>query len=158
MPSQPVVDYLQSHHIPFSTQRHFPAYSAQEIAEKAHISGHRVAKTVVVKLDGKLALCVLPATERVNFSLLRQAAGSHTAELAEEEEFMSSFPLCEPGATPAFGELFGLAVYMSESLKHQGPLAFGCGDASELVVLSWQDFTSLEHPVFMTDMQRSAIG
>ena len=158
MLSRRVVEYLHSHHVPFSAQRHPPAYSAQEIAEKAHISGRWVAKTVVVKLDGKLALCVVPATERVNFSMLRQVAGSHTAELAEEEEFLDTFPFCEPGATPPFGELFGLPVYVSDSLKQDHPLAFGSGDASELLMLSWQDFNRLEHPVLMTDRQRKAMG
>ena len=158
MISPRVVEYLHSHHVPFSAQRHPPAYSAQEIAEKAHISGRWVAKTVVVKLDGKLALCVIPATERVNFSMLRQVAGSHTAELAEEDEFSGAFPSCEPGATPPFGELFGLPVYVSDSLKQDHPLAFGSGDASELLVLAWRDFDRLEHPVLMTDRQRKALG
>ncbi|OED40151.1 hypothetical protein ACH42_17590 [Endozoicomonas sp. (ex Bugula neritina AB1)] len=158
MPSQSVMNYLRSHRVPFSRQRHPPAYSAQEIAEKAHISGYRVVKTVVVKLDGHLALCVLPATERVNFGLLRQAAGCHKAELAEEDEFVASFPLCEPGAPPPFGELYGLSVFISDSLRQQTSLAFGCGDASERVVLTWQDFTELEHPVLMTGEQRCAIG
>lgn len=158
MPSQKVAEYLHSHQVPFTAQRHPPAYSAQEIAEKAHISGRLVAKTVVVKLDGKLALCVIPATERVNFSILRQTAGSHTAELAEEDEFINSFPFCEPGATPPFGELFGLPVFVSDTLAQDNPLAFGSGDASELLMLSWQDFNRLEHPILMTGRQRSAIG
>ena len=158
MPSQRVVDYLHSHHIPFSCQRHPPAYSAQETAAKAHISGRLVAKTVVVKLDGQLALCIVPATERVNFSVLRQAAGSHTAELAEEDEFIGNFPFCEPGAMPPFGELLGLPVFISDSLKQSHPLAFGSGDASALLMISWQDFNRLETPVMMTDRQRMALG
>ena len=158
MLSQRVVDYLHSHQVPFSAQHHPPAYSAQEIAEKAHISGRWVAKTVVVKLDGRLALCVIPATERVNFSILRQVAGSHTAELAEEDEFVDSFPSCEPGAMPPFGDLFGMSVFVSDTLKQEHPLAFGSGDASELLMLSWQDFNRLEHPVLMTDRQRRSMG
>lgn len=158
MISRKVVEYLHSHHVPFSARQHPPAYSAQEIAEKAHISGRRVVKTVVVKLDGKLALCVIPATERVNFSILRQVTGAHTAELAEEEEFVDIFPSCEPGTTPPFGELFGLPVYVSDSLEQDHPLACSSGDASELLVLSWQDFVRLEHPIVLTERQRKALG
>lgn len=158
MSSQNVTDYLYSRQVSFSKRHHPPAFSAQEVAEKAHISGRRVAKTVVVKLDGKLALCVLPATERVNFSLLRQAAGSHTAELAREEEFIDAFPSCEPGLMPPFGGLYGLPVYVSDSLKQDIPLAFSSGQASELLELSWQDFDRLVHPVFMTEKQKTAIG
>ena len=116
MPVQKVVEFLTAHHVPYRTQRHSPAFTAQEVAEKAHISGYHLAKTVVVKLDGKMAICVLPATERVNFSQLRHAAGSHTAELASEDEFAGCFPTCELGAVPPFGNLYGLAGSMRLTL------------------------------------------
>ena len=158
MPVQKVADFLAAHRVPYRTQQHTPAFTAQEVAEQAHISGHRVAKTVVVKLDGKMALCVLPATERVNFSMLRHVAGSHTAELATEEEFACYFPTCEPGAMPPFGNLYGLPVYAMETLKSAKTLAFNSGDASELLVIDWEDFDELVHPVVLTDRQKAAIA
>ena len=158
MPVQKVAEYLTTHHVTYATQNHPPAFTAQEVAEKAHISGYRVAKTVVVKLDGKLAVCVLPATDRVNFSMLRQAAGSHTAELASEDEFAGYFPFCELGAMPPFGNLYGMPVYVFDTLKGNDPVAFNSGDASELLVLSWGDFDRLVHPVILTDRQKAAIA
>jgi Ala-tRNA(Pro) deacylase len=158
MAQQHVVDYLNEHQVSFSTFQHPPAFTAQEIAESAHISGHRLAKTVVVKLDGKLALCIVPATERVNFSRLRHAAGSHTAELASEDEFAGAFPQCEPGATPPFGELFGVDVYAVDSLQKGQPVAFNSGDSSELLMMSWSDFQKLAHPVVLTHQQKAAIA
>ncbi|AMO56811.1 hypothetical protein GZ77_02410 [Endozoicomonas montiporae] len=155
---QKVAEFLAAHHVSYRTQQHKPAFSAQEVAEQAHISGHKVAKTVVIKLDGKMALCVLPATERVNFSMLRHAAGSHTAELATEDEFANHFPACEPGAVPPFGNLYGLPVYAMETLKAGKTLAFNSGDASELLVLEWEDFTELVRPVVLTEQQRAAIA
>ena len=158
MPVKQLVEYLATHHVPYKTQRHIPAFTAQEVAQQAHISGHRVAKTVVVKLDGKMALCVLPATERVNFSMLRHVAGSHTAELASEEEFAGHFPTCELGAMPPFGDLYGLPVYAMETLKAGKTVAFNSGDASELLVLDWEVFARLVHPVVLTNRQRAAIA
>ena len=158
MLAKELTDFLDTSCVSYSTQKHPPAYTAQEVAEQAHICGRRVAKTVVVKLDGELALCVLPATERVNFCILRQAAGTSTAELADEDEFISSFPHCEPGAMSAFGNLYGLSVFLSEALKCPYPLAFNSGNASERVVLSWNDFNKLVHPVILTNLQRYALG
>ena len=158
MPVQKIAEYLVAHHVPFKTRQHAPAFSAQEVAEQAHISGHKVAKTVVIKLDGKMALCVLPATERVNFSMLRHAAGSHTAELVTEDEFASHFPACELGAMPPFGSLYGLQVFAMETLKAGKTLAFNSGDASELLMIEWEDFAELVHPVVLTEQQRAAIA
>ncbi len=158
MLSKELSNYLNTGHVAYITQQHPPAYSAQEVAEQAHISGRRVAKTVVVKLDGEMALCILPATERVNFSVLCQAAGTRTAELASKDDVTAFFPRCEPGVLPAFGNLYGLSVFLSESLKGNHPLAFGSGNSSEIIVLSWGDFNKLVQPVILTNDQRDAIG
>lgn len=158
MPNQSVINYLISHNIPFTVREHLPAFSAQEVAEKAHVSGRRVAKTVVVKLDGQMALCVLPAIEQVNFSLLRQVACSNSAELAREEEFAHYFSDFESGVMPPFGSLFGLTVYLSESLNQTLPVVFSSGSSSKLLEISWDDFNRLVHPVLITGKQREAIG
>lgn len=158
MPARKVIEFLATHRVPYKTQRHSPAFTAQEVAEQAHISGHRVTKTVVIKLDGKMALCLLPATERVNFSMLRHAAGNHTVELAFEDECAGCFPMCEPGAMPPFGNLYGLQVYARESLKAGGIIAFNSGDSSELLVMDWEDFNQLVYPVLLTEQQKAAIA
>ncbi len=38
------------------------------------------------------------------------------ARLAEEEEFEDTFADCEVGAMPPFGNLYGVAVYVEETL------------------------------------------
>ena len=158
MAEQKVVDYLEQHRVAYTCCKHKPAFTAQEIAESAHISGHRLAKTVVVKLDGQLALCILPAAERVNFSQLRHIARSHTAELASEDEFLSRFKHCEPGSLPPFGELFNLPVYAVGSLGSQPSVAVNSGDSSELLWMNWQDFEELVKPVVLMEQQKSSIA
>ncbi|WP_263078899.1 YbaK/EbsC family protein [Endozoicomonas sp. Mp262] len=151
-------DYLNSGCVLYSTKRHPPAYSAQEVARQVHMPGRWVAKTVAVKLDGELALCIIPASERVNFGILGLVAGARSVELASEEELSAYFPHCEPGVMPAFGNLYGLSVFLSESLKGDQPLAFSSDNASERVVLSWLDFTKLVKPVILSDRLRNTIG
>ncbi len=158
MADQKVVDYLEQNHVSYACRKHEPAFTAQEVAENAHISGHSLAKTVVVKLDGNLALCILPAAERVNFSQLRYIAGSHTAELASEDEFLVRFNHCEPGSLPPFGELFNLPVYAVGSLGSQPSVAVNSGDSSELLLLAWQDFEGLVKPMVLMEQQKLAIG
>ena len=64
------------------TIKHSPAYTAQEVAASAHIPGKEMAKTVMVKLDGRLAMAVLPASSHVNFARLKNAAGASQADYA----------------------------------------------------------------------------
>jgi Ala-tRNA(Pro) deacylase len=101
---------LDSHQVKYVTIRHSPTFTAQEIAASAHIPGKQLAKAVIVNLDGKLAMAVLPASDTVDFERLKAAAGARTVALAHEQDFQDRFPECEVGAMPPFGHLYGLDV------------------------------------------------
>jgi Ala-tRNA(Pro) deacylase len=146
MPLNRLREYLDSHHIRYMVISHSVAYTAQGIAALAHIPGRELAKTVVVRLDGTLALAVLPASHQVDLALLEAAAGAKTAELASELEFKSRFPDCETGAMPPFGNLYDLPVFADESLSHDQEIAFNAGSHRELIRLAWEDFARLVQP------------
>jgi Ala-tRNA(Pro) deacylase len=146
MPASRLKQFLEAEKVKYVTIRHSPAYTAQEIAESANIRGKELAKTVMVKLDGTMAMAILPASEKVNLKLLKEAAGAGTAELAYEEEFRDRFPECEPGAMPPFGNLYGMKVFASESLAEDKEIAFNAGSHTELIRLAYKDFERLVQP------------
>ncbi len=139
-------DYLDLHNIKYVAISHSLAYTAQGIAALTHISGKELAKTVIVKLDGKLAMAVVPASRHVDLGLLKSAAGATTAELAGEDEFRDKFPDCETGAMPPFGNLYDMAVFADQILSHDKEIAFNAGSHRELVRLAWEDFAMLVKP------------
>ena len=147
MPTTKLKKYLDSHKVEYVTLSHPPAYTAGEIAEEAHISGNLFAKTVMVKLDGKLAMAVLPASNKVDFQLLKEATGAHHVELAKEYEFKNQFPDCEVGAMPPFGNLYDMDVYVEEILSWDDEIGFNAGTHSEIVKLAYKDFETLVHPM-----------
>lgn len=146
MALQRLSDFLGEHKVDYRTIAHDSAITAQEIAASAHISGTRLAKTVMVKLDGRLAMAVLPSTEQVNLDRLRRAAGAREIDLASEADFRDRFPDCEVGAMPPFGNLYGLDVYVADSLPHDGRIAFNSGTHDELIELDYRDFERLVKP------------
>ncbi len=139
-------EFLDSHNIKYVAISHSPAYTAQEIAASAHIPGQAMAKSVVVKADHKMAIAVLPASYKVDFDLLKSAIGADKLELADEGEFVNLFPQCEVGAMPPFGNLYGMEVFVAESLAEQDEIAFNAGSHTELIKLSFRDFESLVKP------------
>lgn len=146
MPLKKLKEFLQSHNIKFATISHSQAFTAQEIAATAHIPGKELAKTVMVKIDGKMAMAVLPASYKVNFNLLKKAAGAKKVELSSEQEFKDMFPECEIGAMPPFGNLYGMEVYVAESLAEDKEIAFNAGSHTELVRVSYKDFETHVKP------------
>jgi Ala-tRNA(Pro) deacylase len=139
-------EFLDRNQVKYISIKHSPAFTAQEIAASAHIPGQEVAKTVVVKLDGELALVVLPAPEMVRMEHLKAETGAKQAELASEEEFRDRFPDCEVGAMPPFGNLYGMDTYVEKSLTGDQEIAFNGGTHTELVKMAFSDYRSLAQP------------
>lgn len=139
-------EFLDSHNVKYVAISHSVAYTTQGVAALTHISGKELAKTVIVKIDGELAMAVLPASLHVDLSLLRTAAGANSATLASEEEFKNRFPDCETGAMPPFGNLYGMSVFADESLSRDKEIAFNAGSHRELLRLAWKDFEKLAKP------------
>jgi Ala-tRNA(Pro) deacylase len=146
MPTQKLQDYLDQHGIQYVTISHSPAYTAQRIAELARIPGKELAKTVIVKIDDKFAMAVLPASRRVNLWHLQEAIGADEVTLSSETEFNELFPDCEVGAMPPFGNLYNMGVYVAEQLTEDEEIAFNAGSHSELVKMSYSDFANLVTP------------
>jgi len=146
MPAQTLKDFLDSHNIKYVTISHSLAYTAQEIAASAHIVGKELAKTVMVKIDDKMAMAVLPASYKVSFDLLKKAAGASKVELANAQGFSDMFPESEVGAMPPFGNLYGMEVFVDESLSQDQEIAFNAGSHTELIKLAYRDFERLVKP------------
>jgi len=149
MPVKRLKEFLDSNNVKYVTMSHSPAYTAQEIAALAHIPGKELAKTVIVKVDGQMAMAVLPASYKVDFKLLKKAAKAKKVELASEKEFKDQFPECEVGAMPPFGNLYEMKVYVAESLAEDESIAFNSGSHTELIRMAYRDFESLAKPTVL---------
>lgn len=146
MPITRLKEYLDKNKVKYVSIRHSTAYTAQEIAASAHVKGRNLAKSVVVRLDGKMALAVLPAKYQIELDRLREVAGAGKALLAEEQDFTEKFPGCETGAMPPFGNLYDLPVYADETLTRDEEIAFNACSHTELIQIAYADFERLVKP------------
>jgi Ala-tRNA(Pro) deacylase len=146
MPANKIKEFLDSQQVKYVTISHSPAYTAQEVAASAHVRGKELAKTVMVTLDGAIAMVVLPASRKVGFDLLREASGAENVQLASERAFSDVFPGCEVGAMPPFGNLYGMNVYASKLLEQDEEIVFNAGSHTELIRLAYRDFVRLVNP------------
>ncbi|HSP16121.1 MAG TPA: YbaK/EbsC family protein [Thermoanaerobaculia bacterium] len=144
--------YLDLNEIKYVTVQHSAAYTAQEIAASAHIPGRELAKTVVVRIDDKLAMVVIPASNRVSPVALERVVGSSNVRLAQEHEFASRFPDCELGAMPPFGNLYDMEVYVDPDLSKDEMIAFNAGSHTDLIVMRYADFERVVQPKVLVPM------
>jgi Ala-tRNA(Pro) deacylase len=149
MPVQQLKEFLDEAGVEYMCLSHPPAYTAQELAHHVKIAGDRVVKTVIIELDGKMAMLVMPATWRIRWDRLSRILDTDFIDLADEQEFKDRFPDCEVGAMPPFGNLFGMTVYCAEALTEQPELAFAAGSHSESVHMKTADFINLVQPMVL---------
>jgi Ala-tRNA(Pro) deacylase len=146
MPLSKLREFLDSHNVKYLVMSHSLAYTAQGVAALSHLSGKKLAKTVILKIDGVLAMVVIPAAHHVDLDRMRKLTGAQVVELATEREFKDAFPDCETGAMPPFGNLYDMPVYADSSLGRQEEITFTAGSHRELVRMGWNDMVRLVHP------------
>jgi len=145
MSAEKLKEFLDHEHAKYVTIAHPGAYTAQEVAESAHVPGKEMAKTVVVEMGGRMVMAVLPANRKLDLAGLREVAGNAKARLATEDEFKELFPDCEVGAMPPFGNLYGMEVYVASPLAEDEEIAFNAGSHTELIRMPFEQFQRLAH-------------
>jgi Ala-tRNA(Pro) deacylase len=142
-------EFLDRNRIQYLVISHSVAYTAQGIAALTHIPGKELAKTVMVMVDGRLSMAVVPASFRVDLYRLKKYLGADSVELATESEFRGRFPDCETGSMPPFGNLYGMDVFAEQALAEDKEIAFNAGSHRELVRMKFADFFELVKPAMI---------
>jgi Ala-tRNA(Pro) deacylase len=132
--------------IPYTELHHPEVYTAQQVAQREHVSGHRVAKVVVVIADSKPVELILPASRHVNLEHVRTVLHAQEVRLASEEEMARFFTECEVGAIPALRHWKDVDVLMDRSLNVEGHIVFQAGTHADAIRLRFDDWFALVRP------------
>ena len=139
-------EFLDTNRVRYEVRSHRPAFTAQEVAAAEHVPGREVAKVVMVRDGAAYLMAVLPAPYHVGLERLGKAAGRTGLRLATEVEFAGLFPGCEAGAMPPFGNLYGIPVWVEESLTRDAEIVFNAGNHEQTVHMAYADFARLVRP------------
>ncbi len=144
---QKLESMLVEKRMPYDLVDHPVAFTAQTTAEMEHISGKKEAKVVMLSVDGMNVMAVVPATHRIDMLKVRYLFGTEDIRLEAEEEFVSIFQDCEPGAMPPFGELYGVPVVVDLSLAENNTIVFNAGTHSEAMRMAYKDYEKIVSPI-----------
>jgi Ala-tRNA(Pro) deacylase len=139
---------LDANHVRYEVHAHRTAMTAADVAAADHVPPSEVAKVVVLRSGERFLLAVLPAARHLDLERLRALAGDPQIRLASESEFAGIFPACELGAIPPIGELWGLPVWVDDSLGREAETVFSGGNHREAVHIAYRDFVRLARPTF----------
>ena len=139
--------YLDRERVHYDVLPHPESFRALATAQALQTPAKEMAKVVIVKVQERFVMTVLPARWNVDLHRLRTVFTAHRVRLATEHEIISLFPDCELGAMPPFGNLYGLPVYVDQSLTEDEEIVFQAGTHSDAIRMRYWDFASLTFPV-----------
>ncbi len=145
--SRKLKNFLDHEHVHYEILQHPEAYRAVAVAHALHAPEREIAKVVVVKVDSRFVMTVLPATWLVDLHRLRDVFHTPDVRLATEDEIKDLFPDCDLGSMPPFGNLYGLEIYVDRSLAEDEQIIFQGGTHSEAVRMRYADFAALVLPI-----------
>lgn len=148
--------FLREKHVGYEVVPHRTDYTAWETAQDTHTPGVEFAKCVVLWVDGRFAIAVLPAGHHVDLTKVAMALGATHVGLADEEELEALFPDCDVGAEPPFGNLYNLPVYVSPAMQGDEHITFNAGTHDEAIRMRFEDFVNLVEPRYV-DLSREAV-
>jgi Ala-tRNA(Pro) deacylase len=119
---------------------------SQGIAYEIGEHGKAVAKTVILKVDGGLAMALIPVNHRPRLDLLKELVGAISMQPAAEHEVIEAFPGCDACAVPPFGVLHGMRVFVSSDVAKRDSIAVAAGSEHRLLKMAYSDYAGLVRP------------
>jgi Ala-tRNA(Pro) deacylase len=140
-------ELLQGRQVRFERLHHEPVYGANRVAEKLHVPGKGVAKTVLLRTELGYVIAVVPADHCVDLERVRACLGDEWVEMASEAEMRQLFPDCEVGAMPPFGSVYHLRTLVDEALADADEIVFEGQSHCEAIRMGYRDYDALEQPL-----------
>lgn len=141
--------FLEQRGIVYEVIDHARDYSAQQTAADTGTPGHSFAKSVLLVIDGRLTIAVVPADRSVDMAKVANTFGAAEVTLAEEEALEEVCPDCEVGAEPPFGNLYGVSVLVDAELCRERRITFNAGSHERAIRMDTIEFLKLTHPRVM---------
>jgi aspartyl-tRNA synthetase len=141
-----VIDLLKGAKVIYQHYEHDPVSTSEESAKIRGTSMHQGAKALVLDVDGRNILYVVPADERADLKLVKTFLNAKKVQMISKEEIEAKTGL-EAGAIPPFGSTMNLSTYVSSALGENKEIAFNAGRQDRSIKMKYQDFEKVEKPV-----------
>lgn len=151
-----IINYLEKNNIKFEIIEHRKVYTALDSAETQKTKPQEVVKTLVMKIDSEYCLALLAANKNLDKAKFKKAVNTW-AKKQELKSFKKIDFAKEPwmkknlpgkiGATPAFGKLLKMPVFMDAALFKNKDLIVNSGEYTESFKIKTNQFIKLEEPI-----------
>lgn len=148
MKERVILHALKQNHVPYDIVLHSQTFTSMQTAQATHTKGMEFAKTLMVNVDGKMVMAILPANYRLDFKRMKEALGAKDITLATEDQFTPMFMDSDIGAMPAMGNFYGMEVVMDKDMMKDEYITFNACNHQEAIRMKFSDYNKMVHPKF----------
>ncbi|MFH1564988.1 MAG: YbaK/EbsC family protein [bacterium] len=146
MDTQKIKNYLEENKIKFEELAHKTVYTAHDAAQTLKAKLQEIGKPLVVKVDGKYMLILLPANRQLDIAKLKAKLGAKKIEIVSEKVMAKTLKL-KKEAVGAFGKLRQLKVYVDKNVLKNKKVILATSDFTKSIKMAVKDFVKLEEAV-----------
>lgn len=132
--------FLQQAGIEFAEKHHEPTLTSEESARARGESLAIGAKALLVKVDDRFLLLVLPADRKLDSAAVKRHFRAKKLRFADKEELLRLTGLV-PGSVPPFGEpIIPLPIIADPAILANERVAFNAGSLTDSIIINATDY------------------
>ncbi len=122
-----VKKFLEKTKIKYEILEHKTVYTAVDKSSTLHVPAKQVGKTLVVKLDSKLGIVLIPADRNLDKNKLKKVAKAKKIDFVSERVIKNKLKGVKVGAVPPLGSLWKLPTFVDRALMNNPKIIINAG-------------------------------
>ena len=143
--AKPLEKYLKEAKVKYSVIPHKTVFTVYDLAQTLKLKLDQVVKSLLVKVDQKYVLVVMPAHFRLDFGKLKKLLKAKKVDIAKEKDMQTKFKV-KPGAMTPFGTVHKVEVVADKSLGKVKEALFSAGSFTDSVRMKLKEYLALVEP------------
>lgn len=141
-----VVQFLEKNKAKYEVIRHKTVYTACDKAATLKVPPKIVGKTLLLNLDKRPALVLIPADKNLDKNKFKKTAGAKKIDFVSERVIKNKIKGVRLGAVPPFGSLWKLPIFADNALLKNPKIIVNSGDCQSSIRISPAVFRKLIGP------------
>jgi len=123
-----IIKFLEKAKVKYEPIEHRTVYTAYDKAATLRVPEKIVGKTLVIRMDKKVGLVLIPANKNFDKGKFKKIAKVKEINFIKEAWMKKNLKGVKVGAIPPFGSLWGLPTFIDRSLINQSKIIINGGD------------------------------
>jgi Ala-tRNA(Pro) deacylase len=131
-----IVNFFEKAKVKYEPVKHRTVYTAHDKAQTLRVPEKIVGKTLVIKMDKKVGLVLIPANKNLDKEKLKKITKSKTIDFLKESWMKKNLRGVKIGTVPPFGSLWKLPTFIDKALFRESKIIINAGDYNWSIKIS----------------------